>query len=607
MSSGYGPVRLGTGGLIGPYGVALGTEDTNGAEEVTTLWVGNCMPGSTDADLAVAMAPFGQMESCFLLKKLSPQGQLSGFVRFKHRDDASRALQAISSGAVVVNGLGLSAKFASKNSSPLKDPALAAQQEALIKAANFQNAIIQLEALQAASDPVAQALAAVQQPTVLELVAADLAALAAAAQPALTAAAQQALAVAAQPVATVAAQPALTLAALPAPPVATQLALGVAQPELTAPPQAGLPAVPALPALPALTALSAPSNPNVTAQPASAVAIQPALTLGVSNEPPAQPVGVSTELATLPAADRAEEGSLLLSDAAQVEALQQALQQEAMQYVLAQALKDVQAQHAHAVASLGEASAANALVSAGALGDAAAVTGAALAAVSPGGPEEVTTLWVGNCSSNTTDSEVALAMIPFGNLESCFLLKKLSPQGQLSGFVRYRTRVEAAIALEAITAGRVVINGSAITGKWASKNSSPLVDPVLAAHQSSMITVAAAQHAINPQANMLMHQALPQARPAIAADDLTTLWVGNLPATTLDTDLQAVMVPFGTLICCFLHKTLSPQGQMSGFARYASKTEASQALQVIETGTIVVHGAIMKAKWARQNATPLGQ
>lgn len=602
MSSSYGPVRSSTtAGAAGPYAAVPGVEEASASEEVTTLWVGNCMPGSTDADLAVAMAPFGLMESCFLLKKLSPQGQLSGFVRFKRRDDAARALQAISSGAVVVNGLALSAKFASKNSSPLKDPALAAQQEALIRAANLQYAMIQAGTLPVATDPTAQALAAAaQNPTAFELAAAELTAAAMASQPALTAGVAADL-------------PALTAS------IATEL------PALTAGVAAELPAFASsvVAELPALTAgLSAGLSASLPASlttglPAGLSADLPALTAGVAAELPALTAGVGTELATFPGLDLApKEGGLMLADAAQMEALQQALQQEAMQQVLLQAMKDAQAQQSQAsqLAALSEASAASALVAAHAQGaagalvtaNAAAATSAAIASAL-GGPEEVTTLWVGNCSSSTTDAEVALAMIPFGNIESCFLLKKLSPQGQLSGFVRYKSRIEAAIALEAITAGRVVINGSAITGKWASKNSSPLVDPVLAAHQSSMISAAAAQHAINPQANILAHQAVPQAKPVVNSDDITTLWVGNLPATTVDTDLQAVMSPFGTLVCCFLHKTLSPQGQMSGFARYATKAEASQALQVIETGTIVVNGAIMKAKWARQNATPLGQ
>merc|ERR1719189_2566733 len=86
------------------------------AEEVATLWVGNVLPGTSDDELSFAFSPFGTLLACFLVKKLSPQGQMSGFVRYTSRGEAALALQACESEAVMISGAPVRAHWASENS-----------------------------------------------------------------------------------------------------------------------------------------------------------------------------------------------------------------------------------------------------------------------------------------------------------------------------------------------------------------------------------------------------------------------------------------------------------------------------------------------------------
>jgi len=479
MSS-YGAIRSATEQTaISPY-------DPNTFEEITTLWIGNCLPGTSDECLAIQMAPYGELVACFLLKNLSPQGQMSGFVRFSTRPQAAAALDAIQNGQVTVNNSIISGKFATKNSSELKDPALAAQRRAIIQAAY-------IEANRAQSQP--------QQPVFAQL------------------------------------------------PTSTHFGAAASlQPPIPA--------------------------HSVTAQPDGTEA---AASLFAAVES-AQSV---TELEALQIAINEQALQISRTQDAQA-AAQAAVTQNALEQLLTQTVQD---------ASNGEAGALQQLLSLLAPQDQAQ-----LQLLEP--VEEITTLWIGNCLPNTTDADVAATMSSYGNLLSCFLMKRLSPQGQMSGFVRYASREQAAFALDHIMNGQAIVKGSAISGKWASKNSKPLADPNLAAQQAAMLQAAASTgQAPTPP---------PSASPN-PGDDITTLWVGNIPFGTTNEIFQQAVAPLGEMTCCFLHKKLSPQGQMSGYARFNSKEEAANALQCFDQGMLLISGVILKAKWARQNGMPMNQ
>lgn len=259
----YGPVRSApqsTLDTFSPYAAAVPADQE---EEIATLWVGNALPGTTDGDLAAAFAQFGTMVTCFLRPKLSPNGFMSGFVRYSTRDAADMALVVVNHGHVVVKGATITAKWADRNSNPTSGAAWQAVQQSLAAGQ-----------LQQTPDP------------------------------------------------------------------------------------AGF------------------QHDAVSMQQSVAVLQDPALKILQGIE------GVATAAPT----------------------------------------------------------------------------------------EELATLWIGNAVIGTTDAELLSAFSLYGSLLACFLLKKMSPNGQLSGFVRYSTAQEASAALLAVESGFIVINGATITAKWATRN-----------------------------------------------------------------------------------------------------------------------------------------
>lgn len=204
-----------------------------------------------------------------------------------------------------------------------------------------------------------------------------------------------------------------------------------------------------------------------------------------------------------------------------------------------------------------------------------------------------------------------------------------------SGFKHGKSRKKT---LNAISAGRVLVNGQALTGKFASKNSQPIKEPTLAAQQQAMIDRAyleaytgqtdgtpsqyysqqgvAASGGQSPQAmsqeQVRLHPGLPVASPhamnppqTAPAEGVSTLWIGNMLPGTTDQMMAVQLVRFGELTSCFLMKTLSPKGQMSGFARFASQECARQALDAVLMGNVIVNGSPVSGKFASRNCSEL--
>merc|ERR1712232_523996 len=185
-------------------------------------------------------------------------------------------------------------------------------------------------------------------------------------------------------------------------------------------------------------------------------------------------------------------------------------------------------------------------------------------------------------------------------------------------------------ALEAIASGRIIVNNSVITAKWASKNSTSLgkeggngqdlrsLPPSVAISgaltdgfadalgSSASTTPQTATHETAPPSQQHAPMTM-TAQYTSAGEELTTLWVRNLQADTADSDFAASMEPFGQLVCCFLNRGISPQGQKSGFARFSTAEGAMGALQAIEAKAVTVRGLVLKARWARENAKPLSE
>lgn len=85
--------------------------------------------------------------------------------------------------------------------------------------------------------------------------------------------------------------------------------------------------------------------------------------------------------------------------------------------------------------------------------------------------EEITTLWVGSLPVGTQEAELVRVFSQYGMVLACVVHSKPSPQGSLSGFVRYSTRQEGELAMSYCNAGATQINNMPIVAKWAKGNS----------------------------------------------------------------------------------------------------------------------------------------
>lgn len=84
---------------------------------------------------------------------------------------------------------------------------------------------------------------------------------------------------------------------------------------------------------------------------------------------------------------------------------------------------------------------------------------------------EIVTLWVGSLPAGTQESEMASIFGAYGAVVACVVHSKPSPQGSLSGFVRYSTRQQCELALQFANAGSLQVRGQPIVARWAKGNS----------------------------------------------------------------------------------------------------------------------------------------
>lgn len=101
-------------------------------------------------------------------------------------------------------------------------------------------------------------------------------------------------------------------------------------------------------------------------------------------------------------------------------------------------------------------------------------------------PQEIKTLWIGNIPAVTTEAQFIGVFSPYGELVSATISPKLSPQGSLSGFIRYGTQQDAALALTAVCSRLIRILGVPITASWAKENTRPT--PGLASFMTAVAT-----------------------------------------------------------------------------------------------------------------------
>eukprot|EP00747_Dinoflagellata_sp_TGD_P108427 gnl/TRDRNA2_/TRDRNA2_170409_c0_seq1.p1 gnl/TRDRNA2_/TRDRNA2_170409_c0~~gnl/TRDRNA2_/TRDRNA2_170409_c0_seq1.p1 ORF type:complete len:631 (+),score=97.65 gnl/TRDRNA2_/TRDRNA2_170409_c0_seq1:170-1894(+) len=121
------------------------------------------------------------------------------------------------------------------------------------------------------------------------------------------------------------------------------------------------------------------------------------------------------------------------------------------------------------------------------------------------------------------------------------------------------------------------------------------------------------QIAAMSESTALLPQFLPGGEPVVDSEDserlskdgeeISTLMIGKMPAGTTSDDMVATMSKFGTVpILCLVNKNPSPHGSYSGFARFRSRMEAQQALDLIEAGKVSMGGTMINGRWAKNNS-----
>lgn len=284
------------------------------------------------------------------------------------------------------------------------------------------------------------------------------------------------------------------------------------------------------------------------------------------------------------------------------------------------------------------------------------------------GNEEVSTLWVGDIVGEVTSAELHDAFSGCGTVSNVAFNTKPAASGARSAFVRFATRDEATVALAGASSGQVTLQGRPLICQWARSNtfdggerhshgsllavqtmmgaakdhSAPAVygyaesaahyqldaaaalaaarDPLEQAaaggadelskfldsyYQGQVLPNSVALAGLNP-ALYAAHAYQEYAGAAAQQEELTTLWIGNLPEGTTDGDIVAVFSSVGQVLTATVNQRPSPLGSYNGFVRMATRREAEQVLAWCSSGRMLVHGAQALARWAKGNSKVSG-
>jgi len=204
---------------------------------------------------------------------------------------------------------------------------------------------------------------------------------------------------------------------------------------------------------------------------------------------------------------------------------------------------------------------------------------------------------------------------PFGAILGASVSSTPAASGMRSGFVRFKTQVEAESAIAASQSSQVLIWGKPVVCQWAKSNSTgtPRNSGGLAAGGLSADGYGAWKTgkggAAAPPPPPSYGKSCPQ-RPFSGGkaggyytqEPITTIWVGSLPEGTVDADLAEAFRPYGKVIAATVHRRPSPQGSYSGFVRFATRLESELALASLMAGSIPIYGQIIVGQWAKVNS-----
>lgn len=243
-----------------------------------------------------------------------------------------------------------------------------------------------------------------------------------------------------------------------------------------------------------------------------------------------------------------------------------------------------------------------ALIAAG-LGNPPAQAGLGQPAMSaaPAG-DVITTLWVGSLPVGTQEAELARVFGAFGTVVACVVHSKPSPQGSLSGFVRFSMRQEGELAMQYCNAGSCQINNMPVVAKWAKGNSrvGMGVGGVASARPASVMPgmqLASAAPALGTQ---LQLPSLPPQQPLLPVPrlepKLQTLSVFGLPAGMTNDQLKAGFEWTGFPCIAQIDGTNNV-----GFVKFASPELAETVMASTGGSPIGIQGAAVMLIWPQSD------
>eukprot|EP00927_Polykrikos_kofoidii_P068063 TRINITY_DN63458_c0_g1_i1.p1 TRINITY_DN63458_c0_g1~~TRINITY_DN63458_c0_g1_i1.p1 ORF type:complete len:632 (+),score=105.21 TRINITY_DN63458_c0_g1_i1:151-2046(+) len=191
--------------------------------------------------------------------------------------------------------------------------------------------------------------------------------------------------------------------------------------------------------------------------------------------------------------------------------------------------------------------------------------------------DDVTTIWLGGLPDGTTEQDLHAAFDVFGEVEGATVKKIVD---STSGFVRFRHRPQAELALQAVRLGSLSLNGTPVEANWAKGNMKVRPPPTPPGLQGFPEPVQMAQP------------------PQWTGEELTTVWIGGLPEGTTEADLLTILSQFGQVVGLSVKRMYDA---LSGFVRYGSVGEAEVAVQAGRNGQVVVGGVAVELNWAKKN------
>jgi RNA recognition motif-containing protein len=195
-----------------------------------------------------------------------------------------------------------------------------------------------------------------------------------------------------------------------------------------------------------------------------------------------------------------------------------------------------------------------------------------------------TNVWVGNLPSSYGGSEVSILFSPYGSIQSCKVLKdKITGKLEGAAMVNFSTPASATAAIQAL-------------------NGYPLED---GAGKTLIVRQAARDMARTPIQTVSV--SLPQRTP-IAPIGLptqgipTNLWIGNLPHTYSEADVQALFMPYGNITSTkILRDKADRPTERAAMVNYTTAQEAAVAIQTLSGATLPGSELPLIVKYAAKN------